>query len=144
MFTNIKGQSSKAGDEEFDGTRTMKKKKKAANKVKEHPEGKKGKLNQCFTLSNHQQPHKAPWLSWRTFFDVFLSLKCYVRRIFFVSCTLSVLPQMLMGSSVCQELLHQLWKLHSQEPPHLLCLFCLMPGIPQSPHGLTSLQTEGT
>lgn len=35
------------------GTRTRKKKTtKAADKVKEHPEGKKGKLNQCLTLKS--------------------------------------------------------------------------------------------
>lgn len=42
------------------GHQDYEKKKKAADKVKEHPEGKKGKLNQCLTLSNQQQPCKAP------------------------------------------------------------------------------------
>lgn len=69
MFTNIKEQSNKAGDEEFDTVQWAPGlwKKKGADKVKEHPEGKKGKLNQCLTLSNHQQPCKAPWLSRRMF-----------------------------------------------------------------------------
>lgn len=37
--------------------------KKAADEVKEHPEGKKGKLNQCLSRPNRE----APQLSWRTF-----------------------------------------------------------------------------
>lgn len=55
MFTNRKERSNRAGDEYGPmGTRTMKK--KAADKVKERAEGKKGKLKSVF---NSLKPSQA-------------------------------------------------------------------------------------